>query len=184
MNRLVRYFLRGLLIVVPLGVTIYVFYQIFIFLDQFNPVAAVPGLGLILVFLVVALIGLLAKMLLTENWNQWLHRQLKKAPLVNMIYAGVRDLLEAFVENKERFKKPVLVEMGQGRQLYRVGFITDHSFAQLAKLDEDLVSVYLPHSYNISGNLYLVPAKQLKEIDLKSGDVMKYVVSGGLSAID
>lgn len=184
MSKLIKYFFQGILIVMPLAITGYLFYEIFLFLDRFNPISAIPGLGLVLVFLSIALVGFLGRWLISDKWDEWLERQLKKAPLVHMIYGGVRDLLQAFVGNKKKFKQPVLVQMGQGQALYRVGFVTDQSFAKLAELDEDLVSVYLPHSYNISGNLYLVPAKQLKEINLKSGDVMKYVVSGGLSAID
>ena len=96
----------------------------------------------------------------------------------------VKDVLNALVGDKRSFNKPVLVQLSSDSAVRRVGFITDEEFVKLAGLGEDSIPVYCPHSYNISGNVYLVPKSQVTELDLPSSDVMKYIVSAGVTQIN
>ena len=85
--------------------------------------------------------------------------------------------MTSFMGDERKFNKPVLVKMDGG--IYKPGFITSKDLDEIGM--PGYVSVYLPHSYNISGNVYLVDKKNIKPINNKSSEVMKYIVSGGIS---
>ena len=76
---------------------------------------------------------------------------MNKIPLVKLIYSAVKDLLNAFVGEKKKFNKPVLVEINRENKLYQIGFITQADLTELGL--NDMVSVYFPHSYAFSGSL-------------------------------
>ncbi len=65
----------------------------------------------------------------------------------------------------------------------KFGFITNKDLNELG-IGEDKVAVYLPHSYAFSGNLYIVPKKNVTPIDAKAADIMKFIVSGGVTTVD
>jgi uncharacterized membrane protein len=111
------------------------------------------------------------------SWGEGL---LTKLPIVNIIYSSIKDLLEAFVGNKKKFNHPVVVTLDKAEQIRRFGFITLEDVSPLG-LDKDTIAVYLPHSYNISGNLFFVPRENVQTLDLPAADVMKFIVSGGIS---
>jgi uncharacterized membrane protein len=106
---------------------------------------------------------------------------MKKAPLIKMIYTSVKDLLSAFVGGEKKFSQPVIVKLDEKGVLHRFGFITSESLEELGV--EDMVAVYLPSSYGMLGELYVVPRKQINPIEANSADVMKFIVSGGISKI-
>ncbi len=91
--------------------------------------------------------------------------------------------MSAFVGQKKKFNHPVLVKMNESAELYKLGYVTETDLSKL-KLKEELIAVYLPHSYNFSGNLYLTPAKSVQELDYHSGDLMKFIVSGGVTSLN
>jgi uncharacterized membrane protein len=104
----------------------------------------------------------------------------RRLPLVKMIYTSVKDLIGAFVGDKKGFNKPVKATLLPGSNVHVLGFITEESLSKFGL--EDTVAVYLPQSYNFAGNLILVPKEQVTPIDADSGDVMAFIVSGGISA--
>jgi len=101
-------------------------------------------------------------------------------PFIKIIYTSLKELTEAFVGDKKRFNKTVLINLG-GMEAKRIGFVTQKDLTQLGI--DDMVAVYCPHSYNFSGNLFLVPTQNVTPIDFNSSDVMKYIVSGGVTNI-
>jgi uncharacterized membrane protein len=87
----------------------------------------------------------------------------------------------AFVGEKKKFSFPVLVQISDS--VFRLGFITQEKISVLG--EEDLVAVYFPHSYNVSGNVFLVKKDKIKPLTgVKSSDVMKFMVSGGVSPLE
>jgi len=179
----IKYFLQGLVVVAPIAITIYVLVNIFLALDNLVPLKY-PGLGIIALLAAITVIGFGANYLISDRLQTWFNRQIRKAPLINLIYTAVKDVLNALVGDKRSFNKPVLVQLSSDSAVRRVGFITDEEFAKLAGLGEDYLTVYCPHSYNISGNVFLVPKSQVTELDLPSSDVMKYIVSAGVTHIN
>ena len=192
MRRLIRYFLQGLLYIAPLAVTVYVIVVSIVwidgllrdreffqegFLSRYN----FPGLGLILILMLVTLIGYVGQRMIASPISLAYDKTMKKAPLVKMIYTSVKDLLSAFVGGEKKFNQPVIVKLDEAGLLHRFGFITTVDLGDLGL--NDMVGVYLPSSYGMLGEMYAVPKKQVTPIDASSVDVMKFIVSGGVSEL-
>lgn len=177
-KKIFYFFLKGLLILVPLAFTIYLILVTLSWVDNLIP-ASLPGLGFLLVMSIIVLVGYLASSFITQPIFDYLEELITKAPLVGIIYSSIKDLLAAFVGDQKKFNQPILVEMEAGSQLYKVGFMTQQDMEVMGL--PGMVSVYLPHSYNFSGNLYLVPRDRVTLLDLPAADVMKFAVSGGVS---
>jgi len=178
---LTGYFFQGILITVPLAFTIYVIYQVFIFLDGLIKVD-IPGLGLISLVALLTLIGLLGSNILVQPLLKKGDQLLDRVPLIKTVYTSIADLVTAFVGKKKKFTKPVLVKMVTNSELHKLGFITEEDLGQFG-INGDKVAVYLPHSYAFSGNLYIVPKANVTPLDAKSADVMKFIVSGGVTQV-
>lgn len=176
MNWLLKNFLRGLVIVVPFAVTIYILYETFVRLDRLIQ-TPFPGLGLLILLVATVLIGALAGNIVGRNVLRLTEWIFTRAPIVRIIYASIRDLLEAFVGDKKRFDKPVAVALaGDVRTL---GFVTQDDLDFL-KMPGD-VAVYLPYSYSMSGVLVIVPRTHVERLDADSASIMALIVSGGVS---
>lgn len=178
MNWLLKNFLRGLVIVVPIAVTIYILYESFIRLDRLLGLRF-PGLGLLILLVATVLIGALASNIVGRNVLRLTEWVFTRAPIVRIIYAALKDLLEAFVGDKKRFDKPVAVSLaGEVRAL---GFVTQDDLAFLAMPGD--VAVYLPYSYSMSGVMVIVPRARVERLEADSASIMALVVSGGVSRV-
>jgi len=178
MNWIIRNFFRGLVIVVPIAVTIYLLVQAFVMLDRLLKLEY-PGLGVGVLVLATILIGALASNFVGRRVFGLTEKLFTKAPIVRIIYAAIKDLLEAFVGNKRRFDRPVRVEVTD--QLKVFGFITREDLGALAGAGE--VAVYVPFSYTWDGCLLVVPRERVTPIDADSASIMALVVSGGVSRV-
>ena len=181
-------FLRGLLLVFPIGATIYIIFAAIRWSNNvFNELIFnwwgidIPGLGIVTVFFGIALIGYIFSRAFTKPVVTYFEQLLMKVPIIKIIYTSLKELTEAFVGDKKKFNKPVLVDLG-AMEAKRIGFITQKDLSKLGI--SDMVAVYCPHSYNFSGNLFLVPSRNVSSLNLNSTDVMKYIVSGGVTNID
>lgn len=177
-KRILYYFLRGLLILVPIAITVYIIVVTLAWIDSLVPVNF-PGLGLIIVTSFIVFIGYLASTFMAKPVFELMEELIMEVPVISMIYSSIKDLLAAFVGDKKKFNQPILVEMEPGSGLYKMGFLTQEDMNIVGLPDN--VSVYLPHSYNFSGNFYIVPKERVTLLNLPSADVMKFVVSGGVS---
>ena len=178
MNWLLKNFLRGLVIVVPIALTIYIVYQTFVTLDRLLSLET-PGLGLGVILVAVVLIGALASSFVLRQFLQATEAVFTRAPLVRIIYAAIKDLLEAFVGNKRRFDRPVTVSLTDGSDVRVFGFVTRDDLADVAMPDH--VAVYLPFSYTWDGCLLVVPRSRVQPLQADSASIMSLVVSGGVS---
>ncbi len=180
-KRLLYFFLRGLVILVPIALTVYIIIVTLSWIDSLIPVNF-PGLGLIIVTAIIIGIGYLASSFIAKPIFELMEEMIMRLPFVSLIYSSIKDLLDAFVGDKKKFSQPVLVEMEPGSKLYKMGFLTQEDMSIIGH--EGLVAVYLPHSYNFSGNFYIVPVDRVTILNLPSADVMKFVVSGGVSGFE
>jgi uncharacterized membrane protein len=140
----------------------------------------VPGLGVLLILITTFALGLLVSSFLTKWLMAIPGRIFERLPLVKMIYGSIKDLFEAFVGDKKSFNKPVLVQLIPGGSARMVGFVTNEDLSVLGIKDD--VAVYLPQSYNFAGNMIVVPREAVTPMNAESGDVMKFIVSGGVSS--
>lgn len=178
-KRLLSAFFQGLLVVVPITVIIYVVYRLFFFLDELIPMD-IPGLGLLVLLTGITALGFLFSTFITQPIVNWANSLLDRVPLVKTIYTAIKDLLSAFVGKKKSFSQPVLVKMNRESDIEKPGFITNEDLSSL-NIPGDKIAVYLPHSYNFSGNIYIVPRANVTPLDANTGELMKFIVSGGVT---
>jgi len=183
-----RYFLRGLLFVFPIGITVAIivglFQGVYRGLDKLleNLLGIeLPGLGIVgmvLISLIIALFGYLVSSTSLRPLFKEIEQLISQMPVVNIIYNSMRELAEAFMGEERKFKEPVRIEMSE-TGLHKLGFLTKRD---LENIDvKELVAVYCPHSYNFSGNLFLVPKEKVTPLDADPTEFMRFIVSGGIS---
>jgi uncharacterized membrane protein len=169
--------LQGLLFIAPLAITIYIVYQLFNVVDGilkellirwFN--IYIPGLGILIIILLLMLIGFLGKTILGRPLKSFINKLQKRVPLLKLIYSGFNDLFSAFVGKEKKFNRPVLVLVNPISNLEKLGFLTEEDLSRLG--EKDKVAVYFPHSYNFSGELFIVPRENVRQVDVSPSDVM------------
>ncbi|MFI5149677.1 MAG: DUF502 domain-containing protein [Bacteroidia bacterium] len=190
MKKYIGFFLQGLLVLSPLGITVYIFYRILSFIGHFlqqfdflfNPFID-PVLVLILAFLVITAVGYFGSNVLFRVMFSAFEHALERAPFIKIIYSSTKDFFSAFVGSKRKFNKPVLVTINKENDIRQIGFITQKDLKELGIADT-MVAVYMPHSYAISGVTLIVPVSSIQELTIPASDAMKFIVSGGVSDLD
>lgn len=180
MGRLFGYFARGLVLLAPIVVTGWVCWLVFTRVDGWLGLP-IPGAGFLVTLGLITLVGFLGSSILTRSAVSLVDRVLIRLPFVRLLYGSTKDLLNAFVGEKRRFDQPVVLRVHDNVSLHMVGFVTRDSLESLALADH--VAVYCPHSYNFSGQLYVVPRHLVTPLDMASAEVMAFVVSGGVSGL-
>ncbi|MBL0882330.1 MAG: DUF502 domain-containing protein [Chitinophagaceae bacterium] len=200
LKKLLQYFFQGLIVLAPIGITLWVVVGLFRWIDGFLPnlinslfpdllekdaagnLRNLPGLGFLVVVALVLLVGWISSLFVVGRLVTLLDTVLEKTPGIKFIYSSVKDFLEAFAGNKKKFDKPVLVNV-DGADIWRIGFITQQSSEEFGLKDH--VTVYVPHSYAISGITYFVPKEKIKPLpSISAADAMKYTVSGGVTDVE
>jgi uncharacterized membrane protein len=187
MGRIFVYFFKGIIFTVPISITLYIIYSIVVKIGSLFKLlgltvhpAVDPLIGFAAVVGLIIVIGYLGSSIFKPLFVLFDH-YLEKAPLIKTIYSSIKDLLSAFVGEKKRFNKPVLVNMGNN--LEKFGFITNESLVDM-NISEDKVAVYFPHSYAFSGNLYIVSKKFVTPLNENASEMMKFIVSGGVTHVE
>ncbi|MEP6492719.1 MAG: DUF502 domain-containing protein [bacterium] len=181
MSRLLAYFLRGLVVVVPLALTIYVCAVIFTTIDRWLGLR-IPGVGFVLALLLIVLVGFMASSIVTRSLLGAVDRVFDRLPFVRLLYSSAKDMLNAFVGEKRRFDKPVLVALSADGALRVLAFLTSESLTSLGVSDQ--VAVYMPQSYGFAGHILVVPANRVQRIDADAAEVMAFIISGGVTQVE
>jgi len=176
---LFQFFVNGLLLLAPAFIPFYVAWKLFNWLDGLIQ-TGIPGLGFLILIIVITTFGYLGSMFLFRPLWAKVEEMLGKTPLVNLIYNSIKDLASAFMGDKKKFNQAVIVDLGNG--CWKPGFVTQ-SIIPINGL-EGMVSVYFPHSYNFSGNVFFVSASQVKTLQIPPTDYMKFIVSGGIVSME
>lgn len=187
-RRLFGYLLKGLLVVAPGVLTIYIVLGLFAFIDNsINDLIEAffdvrfRGLGIVIGTFLIGIIGMLSGSLFNQ-FIIYIEDAIAHIPLVKIVYSSIKDFFSAFVSEERKFNKPALIKMGGSENLQRLGFITETDLSHLGL--EGMVSVYIPHSYNFSGNLFIVKAEDVTPIKANTTEVMKFIVSGGVTKFE
>ncbi|WP_299204344.1 DUF502 domain-containing protein [uncultured Amphritea sp.] len=195
MKTALRFFFQGLLILLPFVLTIYLVFLIFTALDEtlFSAVGSlisyfIPGLqpgwtetllGILLTVTIITLTGIAGSLYLTRFLMNIIGALMERIPLVKLLYNSLKDLFQALLGDQKSFSKPVLVYLNKEKTIKVMGFLTCEDLNGFGLSDD--VSVYLPDSYNFSGNLIIVPRDQVFPMDVSAGKVTTFIVSGGVS---
>lgn len=199
-GRVLNLFFQGLIILAPIVITTWTVVSLFQFIDGILPnllytlfpgfvkldamgyPKQLPGLGFLVVIVLVLLVGYISSLFIVSRLMEWFDGILEKTPGIKIIYTTVKDFMEAFAGNKKKFNKAVLVAI-DAEDIWRIGFITQTDASAFGLTD--YVSVYVPHSYAFSGALFFVKRDRIKPVDgVSSADAMKFTISGGVSDID
>lgn len=192
-GKLAQYFLQGLLIIAPVTITIYAIYSVVSGIDSLIPIFTTVdaegrvqvqnyGLGFLIIIAAICIIGYFSsffiKLRLFSLFDSWL----EKAPGIRFIYSTVKDFFEAFAGEKKKFNQPVLANIDDN-DVWRMGFITQKDVSDFGF--DGYVAVYIPASYSIAGNVFLLPAVRVKPVtNISASEAMKFAISGGVTAID
>jgi len=181
MTRLFNYFLRGLVVVVPLALTIYVCALIFTTIDSWLGLP-IPGVGFLATLVLITIVGFFASTFVTRSIITAVDSVLERLPFVRLLYSSAKDMLNAFVGEKRRFDKPVLVTLSADGAVKVLAFLTSDSLASLGVGEH--VSVYMPQSYGFAGHIVVVPADRVQRIDADAAEVMAFIISGGVTQVE
>ncbi|MFM9945253.1 MAG: DUF502 domain-containing protein [Bacteroidia bacterium] len=178
------YFIRGLVFLAPIMITYAIIKGGIKFLNDILPLS-IPGLGILVILVTITTFGYFGSKLFYKPIFEWFENLLEKTPGIKVIYSLIKDFMEAFMGDKKRFNEPVLVKMNESG-LIKIGFITSKDLSSLHQNEilKDYVGVYFPHSYNFSGNHFLVLKDKVTPIHANSTEIMKFVVSGGVTDLD
>ena len=191
------YFFTGMLVLVPLVLTGYIIWNLFLAIDgilkgfvndfileQFGFNFArkqIPGIGFITLLLIIVLTGMVARNYVGKKIVSFGDRIVQRIPLINRIYSAIKQISEAFfTSQREVFKKAILFEYPR-KGVYSIGFYTqDTRGAVQDTLEHDVVSVFLPTTPNpTSGFLLFIPKTEIVELDLSIEEALKLIISGG-----
>lgn len=188
MKVFMRYFLQGIIYIAPMAITGYIIYLIFDFVDGILETVlysilgmCVPGLGLLIIILFLVLVGYLGQSILARPFKTLFKSILLRVPILNFIYSAFNDLFAAFVGKEKKFNRPVIVVMNPVTNVEKMGFLTEEDLSGFG--EKGKVAVYFPHSYNFSGEMFIVPIEQVRLLNINPTDAMKFVVSGGVAGL-
>jgi uncharacterized membrane protein len=199
-KKVIQYFLQGLIILAPIAITIYAVTALFNFIDNILPSLIgyfspnllgtdaagnpkkIPGLGFILVTLIVILVGYISSSFIVSKLVDLFDKILERTPGIKLLYSTVKDFFEAFAGNKRKFDKAVLVCI-ETTDVWQIGFLTQEEVHEFGL--QDYVAVYVPQSYAFTGRLYFVKTDRVRLLtDVNSAEAMKFAISGGVTTIE
>lgn len=189
MKRLLTYLMRGILYTVPLSLTIYSIYLVFSFIDHIlSPLISdiigynIPGLGFLLIIILFIILGSLGSTFIFKWLYMSFDSVFSNIPLIKLIYSSVKDFTNAFLGNKKKFTEPVLIKINEDLEIEKIGFITSSSLSFLED-KEGKIAVYMPFGFSFMGDLFIIPAKNVRRLNMSAAEAMKFVVSGGVTNV-
>lgn len=196
-RQLMHFFFQGLIILAPIVITgwavvslfnfidtilpnlLHTLFPSFVGLDTYGYPKRYPGLGFVVVILIVIIVGYISSTFIVSRLVYLFDQLLEKTPGVKIIYSTLKDFFEAFAGNKRKFDKAVLVSISS-EDVWQVGFITQQEVHQFGL--QEYVAVYLPQSYAFAGHLYFVRKERVRVLtDISSSEAMKFAISGGVA---
>ena len=193
-KRLGQIFLTGLVVLLPVTVTLAFLWWLLSGAESFfgaviEPLLGkwyYPGMGMALGVVFVLLVGVLAQAYFFRKLLAWGDSLLERIPLVKTVYGGVRDLLALFQGDQEsKFRKVVRVRI-PNTEFHLIGFVTREDFTGLPAglAGPDMIAVWLPLSYQIGGYTVILPRNQVEPLDISFEDALRFTVTAGLSVKD
>tara|TARA_Y100001970_G_scaffold77241_1_gene98155 strand:- start:3120 stop:3734 length:615 start_codon:yes stop_codon:yes gene_type:complete len=191
LSRLRNYFITGIVVLVPIGITLYLT-KFFISVSsnlipkEINPNSylpfSIPGLEIFLSVIFITFIGGLSLSFIGRKILQIVNDLFKRIPILRTIYSAIGQMTETFAPSANKKKTVVLVEYPR-KGIWAVGFATKDNKGEIKnKTNEDLVNVFIPTTPNpTSGFLIMFPKKEVLYLDMSFEDASKFIVSAGTS---
>ena len=190
-SRLRNYFITGIVVLVPIGITLYLT-KFFISISsnlipkEINPNSylpfSIPGLEILLSIIFITIIGGLSLSFIGKKILQFFNQTLKKIPILRTIYSAIGQMTESLAPNKGDKKSVVLIEYPR-KGTWAVGFATKDNKGEISdKTNSELVNVFVPTTPNpTSGFLLMFPKSEIIYLDMSFEEASKFIVSAGTS---
>ena len=179
LNLFLKSFLKGIIIVGPIGATLYIVFVVFdtidgiIPFDKFLPFLNRTGVGFFSLIIFISAVGyFFNKFVFGKFIFESLDHFLEKTPGVKHIYSPTKDVMSSFVGDKKKFNVPVWVKTNENPEIWRIGFLTQKDMSDVGLSEK--VAVYLPHSYAISGWVIITEEKNIKHVEGMSAACLLY----------
>ena len=189
MKKLFTYFIQGLVLISPIGLTVYIVFRIFMVTDGLLSVyladqlgVNIPGLGILIIFIFLVILGMVGETILARPIKKLINRVMEKTPFLKLIYSAINDLFSAFIGKERKFHRPVMALLNKENNLWKIGFTTRDTPIKID--DNEIIAVYFPFSYAFTGEIYFLPASSIRPLEMAPTDAMKFIVSGGVSGAD
>lgn len=185
-RKVTKYFITGVALILPPAITIFFLNYLYQSLKEYARFQYAE-LAIISVLLFIVFIGYLAVTTIGENLFHFFDTWMSKIPLIGLVYKSTKDVTTAFVGTDNKFSEPVLIEYA--KDIYKIGFVTNRDLGKIllsnaSADDENLIAVYVPISFSIAGDLFLVSKNKIRPMDAKANLVMQTIVSGGLIKVE
>ena len=191
-SKLRNYFITGVLVLIPIGVTVYLtlfFIKIFakILPQEINPnnylPYSVPGLEIIISIIVITVIGWLSLSFLGKKLVKLVNDIFKKIPFLRTVYSAIGQMTQSFAQSRKSKKKSVVLVEYPRKGSWAVGFATQENTGEIAsKTNKNLINVFVPTTPNpTSGFLLMFPKDEIIYLDMSFEDASKFIVSAGTS---
>lgn len=184
LNLFLKSFFKGLIIVGPIGATLYIIFVVFATIDGILPLPEElnrTGFGFVSLIIFITGIGyFFNKFVFGKFIFESLDHFLEKTPGVKHIYSPTKDVMSSFVGDKKKFNVPVWVKTNENPEIWRIGFLTQKDMSDVGLSEK--VAVYLPHSYAISGWVIITNSVNILPVEgMSAAEAMKFAVSGGVA---
>ena len=191
-SKLRNYFITGVLVLIPIGVTVYLtlfFIKIFskILPQEINPnhylPYSIPGLEIIISIIVITVIGWLSLSFLGKKLVKLVNDIFKKIPFLRTVYSAIGQMTQSFAQSRKSKKKSVVLVEYPRKGSWAVGFATQENTWEIAsKTNKNLINVFVPTTPNpTSGFLLMFPKDEIIYLDMSFEDASKFIVSAGTS---
>ncbi|MCA1030354.1 DUF502 domain-containing protein [Bacillus timonensis] len=189
MKSIVKSFVNGTITIIPIILVIYVFFNVFTFLDSilgnilkpYMKENYIPGIGIIITFLLITALGWLSTQFISGKIIRMIDRLLFKIPFVKTLYSIIKDTFHSLLGEKRSFSKVVLVKL-PGTNMKSIGFITSEEIETFANPLKDHVAVYIPQTFQVAGFTFIIPRDEIQILDVKPEEAMKFILSGGITS--
>tara|TARA_B100000900_G_C20405387_1_gene644514 strand:- start:198 stop:812 length:615 start_codon:yes stop_codon:yes gene_type:complete len=194
LTRLRNYFIAGVVVLIPIGITLYL--TLFIVKISGNLIPReinpnnylpfdIPGLEIFIALFLITLIGRISLSFIGKKFFEYLNNILKKIPILRTIYSAIGQMTQSFTSSNNKQKSVVLLEYPR-KGIWVVGFATNENQGLIkTKTNENLINVFVPTTPNpTSGFLLMLPKKDLIYLDVSFEQASKFIVSAGTTQID
>ncbi len=185
-TKLNNYFFTGLLVIIPISLTVWILAAIIGTVERFLPYRYlpfyIPGLGIVITFILITLVGLATKSFMGGKVVDWGEKIFLKIPLARNIYQGTKQLSEAiFLAKDKKFRGVVLLEYPR-RGIYSMAFVTGINKGEIQeKTEERVLNIFVPTTPNPTSGFYLlVPEDDVTYLQMGVEDAFKLIISGGI----
>ena len=194
LSRLRNYFIAGIVVLIPIGITLYLTLFLIrisgdVIPNEINPnnylPFNIPGLEILIALFLITFIGWLSLSFIGKKFFEIFNNILKKIPILRTIYSAIGQMTESFTNSNSDKKSVVLLEYPR-KGIWVVGFATKENKGIInKKVNEELVNVFVPTTPNpTSGFLLMVPKKDLIYLDVSFEQASKFIVSAGTTNIN